>query len=1141
MKPGIPWSVKGIEPEVREAAKHAARRSGMTLGEWLNTVILDQADDNGTAPMPAAAPVAKEFAGASYAPLPHPRSETTVRLEDIAQQLSRLAQREQESAAIRPYKSPHARHQDNEMLNRILNRVESNERQAVEAFTAVNERLSVLGRQIAMAGQAKTFDKPEDVPGYPALESALRNIVDHIEISERRTRDSLKTMQDRLGDMAQRATDAGSDELVRTAPAFAGLETRLNELAARVHRNESAAADTSLSDSLQGELGALSRRIDEVQSHAEQMAAGAQSAAAEAAQRELRDIENRIQSLLRETQSTMAAQQVGGADVLRLRGEIATLTHRIEEVREGAATGKDMSALRVAVEQLSARMAQGPDMRPLADMDRRLVDLSQRLEQSQNSPRHLPQLGELERRIAELDHRLAEAVKLQGDGRAMVALEQQLGEVHDRIGRAEQQLGHLDTIERAITQLFDGLEQHRAQTAQSVEEAAQRAARMASPPLAGSPEIRALEEGLRAVRDSAGEADRRSQETLEAVHETLEQIVSKLAELETSAAGHQLATAMSHQAAPAAAAPAAAAPAAAVAQPFQAEAWQPAPAAPKPEPASSPTSFFDPVTAIPEPHFVPAAEPSPFVAEPVPQEPRLSAVPPPLRPQPDFAEAAPLADLAGDDFIAAARRAAQAAAGRGGSAVLPGRPAAKPGAGSRFSFTLPFLKGTRKPAAAAAPADPAQPPLVPILKAPGSSNDNNKRRTLILAGIVLLAAVSAFTFNMLARNARSAGEPVPTQSSTIQPDVTLPGSLGNPAPATVASAVRGSDAATTARNIPSASFDLPSDPVDITGSLPVPKTEATVASIVAEPGASASKVDMPPPEVGTESLREAAAHGDAKAEFIVASRYLDGDGIEEDVTRAAYWYQEAATRGLAPAQYRIATLFERGKGVPKDVATALVWYERAAAAGNVKSMHNAAVIAASTEAGTPDYDKAFRLFKDAAEHGLQDSQFNLAVLYERGLGTTVNTGEAVFWYLIAARNDDADAQKRAGELSRKLKPDEMTAIRGKADAWSPAPSVQDANIVAITEESWKGPGAAGAAQSAPQPEAAPASLNPIKAVQDLLMKLGFNVGESDGRMGARTANAIRLFQLQSGLKVTGEISPELIRVMQAKAETTGGA
>lgn len=41
MKRGAPWSVKGIEPEARAAAKSAARRAGMTLGEWLNHVILD--------------------------------------------------------------------------------------------------------------------------------------------------------------------------------------------------------------------------------------------------------------------------------------------------------------------------------------------------------------------------------------------------------------------------------------------------------------------------------------------------------------------------------------------------------------------------------------------------------------------------------------------------------------------------------------------------------------------------------------------------------------------------------------------------------------------------------------------------------------------------------------------------------------------------------------------------------------------------------------------------------------------------------------------------------------------------------------------------------------------------------------------
>lgn len=34
-----PWSVKGVDPETREAAKIAARRAGMTVGQWLNQTI----------------------------------------------------------------------------------------------------------------------------------------------------------------------------------------------------------------------------------------------------------------------------------------------------------------------------------------------------------------------------------------------------------------------------------------------------------------------------------------------------------------------------------------------------------------------------------------------------------------------------------------------------------------------------------------------------------------------------------------------------------------------------------------------------------------------------------------------------------------------------------------------------------------------------------------------------------------------------------------------------------------------------------------------------------------------------------------------------------------------------------------------
>ncbi|MEG1451302.1 SEL1-like repeat protein [Brevundimonas sp.] len=49
MSATAPWSVKGIDPKAREIAKDLARRSGMTLGEWLNSMIMDEPEDEGSA------------------------------------------------------------------------------------------------------------------------------------------------------------------------------------------------------------------------------------------------------------------------------------------------------------------------------------------------------------------------------------------------------------------------------------------------------------------------------------------------------------------------------------------------------------------------------------------------------------------------------------------------------------------------------------------------------------------------------------------------------------------------------------------------------------------------------------------------------------------------------------------------------------------------------------------------------------------------------------------------------------------------------------------------------------------------------------------------------------------------------------
>lgn len=51
MSAAAPWSVKGIDPKAREVAKDLARRSGMTLGEWLNSMIMEGDDEDGIVPL----------------------------------------------------------------------------------------------------------------------------------------------------------------------------------------------------------------------------------------------------------------------------------------------------------------------------------------------------------------------------------------------------------------------------------------------------------------------------------------------------------------------------------------------------------------------------------------------------------------------------------------------------------------------------------------------------------------------------------------------------------------------------------------------------------------------------------------------------------------------------------------------------------------------------------------------------------------------------------------------------------------------------------------------------------------------------------------------------------------------------------
>ena len=217
-----------------------------------------------------------------------------------------------------------------------------------------------------------------------------------------------------------------------------------------------------------------------------------------------------------------------------------------------------LKALKLAVEQLANNAVAGVDMTPLTAMEQRLGELTHRLDETSKTDHMAPQFAELDQRIAHLDQQLVQAIESQDDAASFAALETQIAVIGNRLSSTEEKLGNLATIEQSISKLYSSFEENRTWTQEVANEAASRVAQdvlaqsvaSAVPADGNSPEIQALQQGLEAVKQTSIDAETHNQETLEAVHETLEQIITKLTDLEARDAKDAVAQAIAASAQP---------------------------------------------------------------------------------------------------------------------------------------------------------------------------------------------------------------------------------------------------------------------------------------------------------------------------------------------------------------------------------------------------------------------------------------------------------------------------------------------------------------------------------------------------------------------------------------------------------------
>lgn len=330
MSAGAPWSVKGIDPKAREVAKDLARRSGMTLGEWLNRVILE---DDLPEDVTAEAQFAERLHRMSQTPKLPPKLSLVAPAPDlarIASALDRVTDRIEASET----RTELAIHGVEHSVRQALARIAAGERDPRLATTALaaapsapddfSERLRHLeaggvGPRSAEALRALDAGR---APSAIAINAVLDRLGERLAAAETRTaaalgdlKGALGALDSRLGSVEGRAPERGFEALGRT------LSERVEAVRAEVIQKLEAAAGPALEARLAGMTQAVQvaerRATQAVEEIGRQVLA-----MAEAVSQKLGDVDQRSADAIDQVGTEVA--RIAGAVELRLaRGEHA--------------------------------------------------------------------------------------------------------------------------------------------------------------------------------------------------------------------------------------------------------------------------------------------------------------------------------------------------------------------------------------------------------------------------------------------------------------------------------------------------------------------------------------------------------------------------------------------------------------------------------------------------------------------------------------------------------------------------------------------------------------------------------------------------------------------------------------------------
>lgn len=1061
-----------LDLDARELAKVAARHSGLSLEEWAAAVLAAKAERPA---LPLQECTAAGHAAGNAAPRPskstRPELERTFEalMTAVTAESERQAQDHASRTAIALESMATWIEQTEERLNETARTsADHQDRMA----TALSQALSTLKNRLDTVERQAVAETQPDKTWMPVV-SAISTEIEQLRASmdNLATREEIIALNHGLKNIAKdMGQGAASKDLLTLAQSTAALYRQIEALSGEVN--------DGLHGRIGGEIDQLKAKIDRLAENGvdrtvidflgSQIVDMRHDLSQRAEPRQIERLSEEVTTLGRQI-ADLRIHQVGRNDFSALKtslDNVCSALNRNVEAQEASDVSARLEGMSRNLAELASRSAPEPvNLDPISNqltfLTARMADLSEgRFTQNDALSDMIARLSAQVQALAEKEatsheplmqrfDRIDEELRHVGQQADTASMETMLRSIDEKLDRVPLKPLSLDALEQQMTSLAERLAEksdeplqkilkettshlrHLQNDAADIAERAAKAVLKDLQPSLHSSDFDILKQGFVELKALQSRADKKTQETLHAVHNALETLLSRFPE---------------HGATAPASGPISQAILGASPEPMQPE--DRLEAAVRRLHAVTLSHIEEVATARSDDSAEPKTEeqtaPEIVVTTPVIDETDLGNV------RAGFIAAARRASLADHDSQSLAHQAPAALLPLVGRSWRWGRSATASERNAHSPTLNPSPRGEGKLAPhiyESAPQAEEEPSIEEIElidveeSASGSpaslmerirkSIDAHRRSLLLGLGLVILATGTAQVIT---------SGLVPSPLSLIAGAKRAPS-----APVSLVKAKPHEDTAQTGSIAPSPDKPDLFQPSSLTNiekpAVPTPP-QVTTAKFLVDP----ATVGEIPTQVPS-ATRQAALAGDATAIYDVASRAADGRGVPQDMILAIRLYERAAQAGLPPAQERLAMLMEKGIGIGRDPKQAAMWYERAAQGGNIRAMHNLGTLLASGWNGKPDYVAALRWYTEAAEAGLKDSQFNMGVLLTRGFGTKQDLPKAYKWFALAASQGDADAARKRDEIAGRLSAAELTAVKGTLEQWHPRPVDPVANEV----------------------------------------------------------------------------------------------